>query len=79
MSWHVPDSSPPSGRYFLRVPESGQRQLAVTAPVGAGQTRPTRRRTATRRLVTVVAVAGLTIGLFWAYLLQSMAAIWKDL
>jgi hypothetical protein len=71
VSWHVPDSSPPSGRYFLRVHESGQRQLAVTAPVGEGQTRPTRRRTATRRLVTVVAVAALTIGLFFAYLLQS--------
>jgi hypothetical protein len=70
-SWHVPGSSPLSGRYFLRVHESGQRQLAVTAPVGEGQTRPTRRRTATRRLVTVVAVAALTIGLFWAYLLQS--------
>ena len=51
--------------------ESGQSELAVTAPVGEGQTRPTRRRTATRRLVTVVAVAALTIGLFWAYLLQS--------
>jgi hypothetical protein len=58
-------------RYFLRVHESGQRQLAVTAPVGEGQTRPTRRRTARWRLAAVVAVAALTIGLFWAYLLQS--------
>jgi hypothetical protein len=39
--------------------------------VGEEQTRPTRRRTATWRLATVVAVAALTIGLFWAYLLQS--------
>jgi hypothetical protein len=53
------------------VHESGQRQLAVTAPVGEGQTRPTRRRTATWRLATVAAVAALTIGLFSAYLLQS--------
>jgi hypothetical protein len=43
----------------------------VTAPVGEEQTRPTRRQTAARRLATVAAVAALTIGLFWAYLLQS--------
>ena len=53
--------------------ESGQRQLAVTAPVGEEQTRPTRRRTAGLRLATVAVVAALTIGLFWAYLLQSRA------
>ena len=35
------------------------------------QARPSRWRTAARRLVTVVAVAALTIGLCWAYLLQS--------
>jgi hypothetical protein len=39
--------------------------------VGEEQTRPTRRRTGARRLAAVVAVAALTIGLFWAYLLQS--------
>ena len=39
--------------------------------MGEGQTRPTRRRTARWRLAAVVAVAALTIGLFWAYLLQS--------
>jgi hypothetical protein len=39
--------------------------------VGEDQTRPTRRRTAGWRLAEVVAVAALTIGLFWAYLLQS--------
>ena len=39
--------------------------------MGEEQTRPTRWRTAIRRLVTVVAVAALTIGLFWGYLLQS--------
>ena len=64
-------SSSLGARYFLRVHESGQGQLAVTAPVGEEQTGPTRWRTAARRLVTVVAVAALTIGLFWAYLLQS--------
>jgi hypothetical protein len=58
-------------RYFLIVHESGRRQLAVTAQVGEEQTRPTRRRTGARRLAAVVAVAALTIGLFWAYLLQS--------
>jgi hypothetical protein len=58
-------------RYFLRVHESGQRQLAVTAPVGEDQTRPTRRRTARWRLAAALAVAALTIGLFWAYLFQS--------
>jgi hypothetical protein len=50
---------------------SGRRQLAATAPVGEEQTRPTRRRTGARRLAAAVAVAALTIGLFWAYLLQS--------
>jgi hypothetical protein len=64
-------SSTLSARYFLRVHESGQRQLAVTAQAGEEQTRPARRRTATWRLATVVAVAAVTIGLFWAYLLQS--------
>ncbi len=64
------------GRYFLRVRDNGQGQLAVsTAPVGEQQSRPARRRTrwptAARQLVTVVAIAALTIGLFWAYLLQS--------
>jgi len=39
--------------------------------VGEEQTRPTRRRAGARRLAAVVAVAALTIGLFWAYLLQS--------
>ncbi len=39
--------------------------------MGEEQTRPTRRRTGARRLAAVVAVAALTIGLFWAYLLQS--------
>jgi len=63
-------SSSSRARYFLIVHESGQSQLAVTAPVDEGQTRPA-RWTAAWRLVTVVAVAGLTIGLFWAYLLQS--------
>jgi hypothetical protein len=53
------------------VHESGQRELAVTAPVGHEQTRPTRRRRAAGRLATVAAVAALTVGLFWAYLLQS--------
>src|ERR1700722_9009184 len=64
-------SSTLGARYFLRVHESGQRQLAVTAQAGEEQTRPARRRTATWRLATVVAVAAVTIGLFWAYLLQS--------
>ena len=41
--------------------------------MGEEQTRPTRRRTAARRLAAVVAVVALTIGLFWAYLLQSRA------
>jgi hypothetical protein len=53
------------------VHESGQRELAVTAPVGQEQTRPTRGRRAAWRLATVAAVAALTVGLFWAYLLQS--------
>jgi hypothetical protein len=53
------------------VHESGQRELAVSAPVGQEQTRPTRRRRAAWRLATVAAVAALTVGLFWAYLLQS--------
>ena len=39
--------------------------------MGEEQTRPTRRRAGARRLAAVVAVAALTIGLFWAYLLQS--------
>ena len=39
--------------------------------MGEEQTRPTRRRTGAWRLAAVVAVAALTIGLFWAYLLQS--------
>ncbi len=39
--------------------------------MGEEQTRPTRRRTAVRRLSAIAAVAALTIGLFWAYLLQS--------
>ena len=51
--------------------ESGQRELAVTAPVGEEQTGLTRRRRTAWRLVTVIAVAALTVGLFWAYLLQS--------
>jgi hypothetical protein len=67
----VAGSSALGARYFLRVHESGQRQLAVTAPVGEDQTRPTRRRTARRRLAAALAVAALTIGLFSAYLLQS--------
>ena len=41
--------------------------------MGEEQTRPTRRRTAGRRLAGIAAVAALTIGLFWAYLLQSRA------
>ena len=41
--------------------------------MGEEQTRPTRRRTAVWRLSAVAAVAALTIGLFWAYLLQSRA------
>ena len=60
-----------SARYFLRVRESGQTQLAVTAPVSDERTGPTRWRTAAWRLVTVVGVAASTIGLFLAYLLQS--------
>jgi hypothetical protein len=67
----IAGSSTPGARYFLRVHESGQRQLAVTAPVGEDQTRPTRRRTARWRLGGALAVAALTIGLFWAYLFQS--------
>jgi hypothetical protein len=39
--------------------------------VGEERTRPTRRRAGARRLAAVVAVAALTVGLFWAYLLQS--------
>jgi hypothetical protein len=46
----------------------------VTAQVGEEQTRPTRRRSATWRVATVAAVAALTIGLFWAYLLQSRSS-----
>ncbi|HEX4291815.1 MAG TPA: hypothetical protein VH021_23010, partial [Trebonia sp.] len=41
--------------------------------MGEEQTRPTRRRTAGLRLAAVVGIAALTIGLFWAYLLQSRA------
>jgi hypothetical protein len=41
--------------------------------VGEEQTRPTRRRTAVLRLSAVAAIAAVTIGLFWAYLLQSRA------
>ena len=41
--------------------------------MGEEQTRPTRRRTAVWRLSAIAAVAALTIGLFWAYLLQSRA------
>src|ERR1700729_3540081 len=67
----ITGSSRLGARYFLRVHESGQRQLAVTAPVGEDQTRPTRRRTARWRVAAVLAVAALTIGLFWAYLFQS--------
>jgi hypothetical protein len=67
----ISGSSAPGARYFPIVHESGQRELAVTAPVGEEQTRPTRRRTGAWRLAAVVAVAALTIGLFWAYLLQS--------
>jgi hypothetical protein len=48
--------------------------MAVTAPVGEGQTRPTGRRTASRRLAAVVAVTLATVGLFWAYLLQSRSS-----
>jgi hypothetical protein len=60
------------GRYFLRVRDNGQGQLAVSAaPVTEEQTSPTRRRTAARQLLAIVAVTALTIGLFWAYLLQS--------
>ena len=39
--------------------------------MGEEQTRPARRRTGAWRLAAVGAVAALTIGLFWAYLLQS--------
>ena len=39
--------------------------------MGEEQTRPTGRRTGAWRLAAVGAVAALTIGLFWAYLLQS--------
>jgi len=67
-------SSPLGARYFLRVHESGQRELAVSAPVGEEQTRPTRRRTAPRTLASIAAAAALTIGLFVAYLLQSRSA-----
>ena len=67
----IAGSSTVGARYFLRVHESGQRQLAVTAPVGEDQTRPTRRRTASRRLAAVLTVAALTIGLFLGYLFQS--------
>ena len=41
--------------------------------MGEEQTRPTRRRTAVLRLSAVAAIAAVTIGLFWAYLLQSRA------
>ena len=51
--------------------ESGQGQLAVAAATGEETARPARRRAALRRLLTVVAVAALTVGLFWCYLLQS--------
>ena len=70
----VAGSSALGARYFLRVHESGQRQLAVTAPVGEDQTRPTRRRTARWRLAAALAVAALTIGLFFGYLFQSRNA-----
>jgi hypothetical protein len=58
-------------RYFLSVDESGQGQLAVAAPQGEETVRPTRRRAAVRQLLTVLAAAALTVGLFWCYLLQS--------
>jgi hypothetical protein len=42
--------------------------------VGEDQTRPTRRRTARWRLAAALAVAALTIGLFFGYLFQSRNA-----
>ena len=39
--------------------------------MGEEQTRPARQRTGVWRLAAVGAVAALTVGLFWAYLLQS--------
>ena len=60
-----------SARYFLRVRETGQGQLALAAATGEETARPARRRAALRRLLTVVAAAALTVGLFWCYLLQS--------
>ena len=65
------DNSSWGARYFLRVHESGQGQLTVAAPTGEEPARPGRRRAAVRRLLTVVAVAALTVGLFFGYLLQS--------
>jgi hypothetical protein len=60
-----------SCRYFLRMRESGEGQLAVAAPTGDQAARPARRRAAVWRLLTVVAAAGLTVGLYFCYLLQS--------
>ena len=60
-----------SARYFLRVRETGQGQLALAAATGEETARPAHRRAALRRLLTVVAAAALTVGLFWCYLLQS--------
>ena len=51
--------------------ESGEGQLAVAAPVGDEPARQARRWVAVRRLLTVVAAAALTVGLYFCYLLQS--------
>jgi hypothetical protein len=53
------------------VRETGQGQLALAAATGEETARPARRRAVLRRLLTVVAAAALTVGLFWCYLLQS--------
>ena len=51
--------------------ETGQGQLALAAATGEETARPARRRAALRRLLTIVAAAALSVGLFWCYLLQS--------
>ncbi len=51
--------------------ETGQGQLALAAATGEETARPARRRAVLWRLLTVVAAAALTAGLFWCYLLQS--------
>jgi hypothetical protein len=68
---NLPPVLPRGARYFLRVHESRQGRVEVTASSGGGPAPSGWWRPALRRLLTVTAIAAALFGLFWCYLLQS--------